>query len=141
MPGWSPRRLAGLPPVSKAALMGAFDDAVTDRSLRLADLRAAESQPAAIPPRGIASGPCTVRWRRLSRSPRGRAQVGEGARREGWKAMPDPTRSDPTSRSGSPFTEHRDAAASGHDHGSTHGHGMPDGDGAGDVRPPVEDPM
>jgi P-type Cu2+ transporter len=55
--------------------------------------------------------------------------------------MPDPTRSDPTSRSGSPFTEHRDAAASGHDHGSTHGHGMPDGDGAGDVRPPVEDPV
>src|SRR3954468_11847608 len=60
--------------------------------------------------------------------------------------MPDPTRSDstssgPTSRSGSPVPEHSDAAASGHHHGSSHGQGMPAGDGASEVRPAVDDPM
>src|SRR4051812_1101989 len=47
---------------------------------------------------------------------------------------------DPMSRSGH-RPDHRDAAAPGHDHGSTHGQGMPVADRAGGIGPAVEDPL
>jgi Cu2+-exporting ATPase len=48
---------------------------------------------------------------------------------------------DPTGHPGHHDPAHRDAITSGHDHGTTHGQGMPGTDGASGVGPGVTDPL